>query len=153
MDGIAEESSKNFTRIEGMMADSLVETLIAVGVGALLGFLASIGFSALQGWLDKKGYRARLKQELRLIRMQIQAEIDSGSPKPKSFHRQYFYFARQQLVAKMDAITWEKVLKAYVAIETLRHNLGGTPQKSKEEIIKDNHNDAAKAIDDVIKNL
>lgn len=134
------------------MPEPFVENLIAVSVGALLGFFASLGFSIWQDYTHKKEYRVRLRQELEIQKKHIQEVIDSGQLVPKAFFHDYFAYTKTILVSKVDAKTWETVLKAYIAIDHLRHNWT-KDGKTREETKKEEYDAVIPAIDEAIKNL
>ncbi|MCP8309033.1 MAG: LapA family protein [archaeon] len=102
------------------MVESFIETLISVGVGALLGFFSSIGFYIWRERVEKKELRTRLRQELEKVRDEMKKHIDKDSFIVKAFFRDYFMYTRQDLVRKVDATTWEIILRAYIDIECLR---------------------------------
>jgi len=95
-------------------------TLSAVVIGAVLGFLASIGFSIWQERRKDAELRARLKDELQHIRSKIQSKIERNEREPEAYFIEFFQQAKPELVVTIDAKTWEGVIRAYQAIESLK---------------------------------
>lgn len=125
------------------MAESFAETIIAVIVGAVLGFLASIGYPFVQGWLERRAVRIRLKQELVLIREIIKQNIEKGNFEARGFRRDYYQSHTKELNEILNANTWETITKADTAI----HDLGSP------ENIKERYANALKSLDDAIGRL
>src|SRR5881296_288291 len=102
------------------MFEPFIENLIFLVLGSGIGFLGSVGLFWIQQRASRNAYRSRLKQELELIKDQIESHRKSETLTAKAFNTEYFLFARQSLVGNVDAKTWENILRAYVAIDLLR---------------------------------
>lgn len=135
------------------MPESFIENLISAGIGILIGFFGSIGVSMWQNWSNKKEFRERLREELELVRSQIQENLDKGLLVPLEVFIDYYLNTKQDLVAKVDARTWESVIRAYMAIEDLREKREGIEQKSREKLINDSYVKSINAVEEAIRNL
>ncbi len=89
-------------------------------LGAILYFEFFKDYKVTQEIIQSKALRRRLKEELEFIRTRIEDKMNRPPMTAEAMFTELFELARPQLVAVIDAKTWEKVIRAYQAINTLR---------------------------------
>lgn|GEM_PF-3852474 len=89
-------------------------------LGVILYFEFFKDYKVTQELTQSKALRRRLKEELEFIRTRIEDKMNHPPMTAEAMFTELFALARPQLVAVIDAKTWEKVIRAYQAIDTLR---------------------------------
>jgi predicted AlkP superfamily phosphohydrolase/phosphomutase len=101
------------------LSENPVWTLAGVAVGAVLGLLASVGLYDYQERKRKSSLRTRLIDELTHIRGKIQQRMETRVFEKEAYFTEFFEHAHSDLVETVDAKTWELVIRAYQAINSL----------------------------------
>lgn len=89
-------------------------------LGVILYFEFFKDYKVTQEVTQTKALRRRLKEELEFIKGKIEGKMNNPPMIAEAMFTELFELARPQLVAVIDAETWEKVVRAYQAINTLR---------------------------------
>ena len=91
-------------------------------------------YKVTQELSQTRALRRRLKEELEHIRARIEDKMNRPPLTAEAIFTELFEHARAQLVTVVDAETWEKVVRAYQAINTLRSPTEQTNEHYREVI-------------------
>lgn len=92
---------------------SLLETLIAVVIGAVIGFLSSIGLDWWKQGVEKKELRSRIREELEIILSEATSDYEKEAFQSRYYRTQAFTALIQDLIRKLDAKTFRAIEDAY----------------------------------------
>ena len=119
-----------------------LDLILLLGVVVYFEFFKD--YNVTQEVSQAKALRRRLKEELQFIRSRIDDKVNHPPMLPEAMFTELFELARPQLVAVIDAKTWEKVIKAYQAIHSIRMS---------DQQTKDHYLDVLRTIDAAIDSL
>jgi len=126
----------------------LIETLVAVAIGAVIGFLGSIGLDWWKQGEDKKELKNRIREELEIILLEATSDYEKEAFQSRAFRIEAFLALKQDLIRKLDAKTFRAIQDVYIEIEKLRFpsNLQDENKKRYKETLE-----AVRKVIDILK--
>jgi hypothetical protein len=106
------------------ISPSLVETLITLAVGAvlgaLIGFISSIGLETWKNNNDKKELKSRMKENFLMIKPEIESYIKKNENLNRAFFIDVYLNLKPDLIRKLDVKTSQSIMETWIKIEGLR---------------------------------
>ena len=128
----------------------MIDTLLSVVAGAIIGYVGSIAYYWWVQGSEKKELKSRIREELELIREEASSDLKEELFQKRAYAMYVFQGLRTDLIRKLDAKTFRLVQKTYAKIDHLRFPPTG-PYALDEN--KKNYGDVLYAIDETLRFL
>jgi len=106
------------------ISPALVETLITLAVGAVLGafigFICSIGLETWKNNNDKKELKSRMRENFQMIKPEIESYIRKNENLGQAFFIDVYLNLKPDLIRKLDVKTSQSIMETWIRIESLR---------------------------------
>ena len=99
---------------------SMVDTLLGVIVGAVIGFLGSIGLEWWKQNAEESELKNRIREELEIILNEATVDYEKKTSQNREYRIEAFVALKIDLVRKLDAKTFRSIQDIYQKIDGLK---------------------------------
>jgi hypothetical protein len=133
------------------VSPSLIETLITLAVGAIIGavigFIGSIGLESWKDKNEKKELKSRIKENFLMIKPEIESYIKENTNLGHAFFIDVYLNLKPDLIRKLNVNTSQSIMETWVKIEGLRMPLNDPEMRRRA------YQEALKSINKTLKLL
>jgi hypothetical protein len=105
------------------ISPALVETLITLAVGAVLGasigFVSSIGLETWKENNDRKELKSHVKEDLQIVKQEIESYIRKDENVGHAFFIDVYLNLKPELIRKLNVKTSQSIMKTWIEIGSL----------------------------------
>ena len=134
------------------ISPALVETLITLTVGAVLGafigFISSIGLETWKENREKKELKSRMKENFEMIKREIEPYMKNNNSLGHAFFIDVYLNLKPDIIHKLDVKTSQSIMETWIKIESLKFPINVPEMRIKKyQEVLDSINETLKLLD------